>query len=398
MKKMRILIMTLISILLIGTLTFAGIYFFTDILKSNQERFYKYAVQITNKENFSLTEQEKKYLEKIENEKTKATIDLNIKASREEEKIVENLNITYLGLNDPENKFAKQKLNVINDNEEFIELTFIKDSDLYGLMIKDILNKYMTIENKNLKELAKKLGIEDVSNIPDKIEEIKLSEILTDAEEIEKINKIMEKYSDIIKKEIPKTNYSKIKETIMLDSKEVETTGYRLSLTELDLYNLLYTLIEEMKEDKEIYSLLSNFDKVLGEENISYEEYKKQFENLLIEMNNLQVEELEEQELIQINLYQQSNKLVKSEMIIFLKEEKTNIICSIEKLDNKTIYNIDMKAIETDGTYYEELYNIQAIQKINGDINTWDFKIAQKIGTESKEFVNMNIVTKTRKR
>lgn len=56
MKKVRILIITLITILLVGCTTFAVLYFATDIFRSDKDLFLKYASQIDFKEFINLEE------------------------------------------------------------------------------------------------------------------------------------------------------------------------------------------------------------------------------------------------------------------------------------------------------------------------------------------------------
>ncbi len=67
MKKVQILIITLVSILVLGCVTFAVIYFATDIFKSDKESFYKYASQINLKEFIDL-EGYNNYLKRTETE------------------------------------------------------------------------------------------------------------------------------------------------------------------------------------------------------------------------------------------------------------------------------------------------------------------------------------------
>ena len=50
MKKVQILIITLVAILTLGCATFAVLYFATDTFKSDKALFYKYASQIDLKE------------------------------------------------------------------------------------------------------------------------------------------------------------------------------------------------------------------------------------------------------------------------------------------------------------------------------------------------------------
>ena len=62
-------------------------------------------------------------------------------------------------------------------NTDLFELKYAHNNDLYGITSSEVINKYITFENNNLKELATKYGIADVSSIPDKIQMQNLSEL-----------------------------------------------------------------------------------------------------------------------------------------------------------------------------------------------------------------------------
>lgn len=67
MKKIQILIISLVAILVIGITVFTVIYFATDIFKSDKDMFYKYAKQIELKEFINLGEYNN-YLKRLETE------------------------------------------------------------------------------------------------------------------------------------------------------------------------------------------------------------------------------------------------------------------------------------------------------------------------------------------
>lgn len=90
MKKVQILIITLVSILVLGCITFAVLYFATDIFKSDKELFYKYASQMDLKE-FIDSEGYNNYLKRTETEGHENEGKFNIKVSQGEQAVSESI-------------------------------------------------------------------------------------------------------------------------------------------------------------------------------------------------------------------------------------------------------------------------------------------------------------------
>ena len=95
MKKIQILIISLVAILVIGITVFTVIYFATDIFKSDKYIFYKYAKQIELKEFINLGEYNN-YLKRLETEGHGNEGEIAINVSQGEQSIKES--IKYLRL------------------------------------------------------------------------------------------------------------------------------------------------------------------------------------------------------------------------------------------------------------------------------------------------------------
>lgn len=65
MKKIQILIISLVATLVLGITVFAALYFATDTFKSDKDLFYKYAKQIELKEFINL-EEYNNYIKRLE--------------------------------------------------------------------------------------------------------------------------------------------------------------------------------------------------------------------------------------------------------------------------------------------------------------------------------------------
>ena len=81
----------------------------------------------------------------------------------------------------------------------------IKNADIYAVQSDMLNDKYIAVENNNLKELAQKLGM-DEENIPDRIEQVNAYDLLYVSKEDRK--EISNKYKEVINDKINKNNYT----------------------------------------------------------------------------------------------------------------------------------------------------------------------------------------------
>ena len=168
MKKVIILIIILAGI-------FAYLYFLTDAFKTSKQLFMKYAAQMVEQENGFVEKNIETYYQKKEetpyenNGTFYATISGN---STETEDIINTVNdfsIDFSGKTDKANNKAEQNITLHYSDNVTLPMIYRHTGDFYGIQTDDVSEKYVTIENNNLKELAEKLGM-DSSDIPDKIE------------------------------------------------------------------------------------------------------------------------------------------------------------------------------------------------------------------------------------
>jgi hypothetical protein len=96
-------------------------------------------------------------------------------------------------------------LNFGFDNKQVLSVDYLRDNDLFGIKIGEVYDKYISIENKNLKQLAEKYEI-DSTEIPDKIEFIDMHDLYDISEE--EIQHISDLIVGTLKNEIPEECYS----------------------------------------------------------------------------------------------------------------------------------------------------------------------------------------------
>lgn len=370
MKKVRILIISIVVILLLGFAVFGALYFATDIFKSDKELFYKYANQISLKDFVDL-ESYNNYLKRIESmpHSNESSVTINLMNQQE--------TINYSGYSEPQNKKATSKITINRDNENLLTINYLRDNDLYGLQFVDIINQYIVLKNDNLKEFASKLELGNSDIIPNNIESNKLSEKIN----YEELNSVYNKYLNIIIEEIPEESYSKIdKENITVGDASAEASGYQINLSSADLQNIRIKILETAQNDEQVFNLINS----LTGENMSYGDYQANI-NEILQQNSTQVYN-ENDNIIKIAVYKQGNSAVK--LYILIQSEET-IGVSLDKTSNGMI--ITYNSVSSGYGLTEET-NVSITKTINSqDRENWSCILTNKDYSGESQTFNVNI-------
>lgn len=367
MKKMRIMIILIVIVLVLLCLAVGFVYFGTDIFKSDKDNFYKYASQITIKD---LTDEEfySEYSDKLKTNKNQREGSIIIEGISNNTRS-EIVKVNYNNKSDNQNKLEQGEITLISKAEELLKIKALRNTDLYGIIIEGILNKYIVIENNNLKEFVQKLGITDTSNIPDKIDFDNIEMTEEDKKEFKEFSK---KYMSIAIEQIPKERYSKLgKELIQVDGQELNADGYKLCLTTQDIFNSCKKAIEDAKKDEALFNF---FNKHYLSEQYTYEQYQNLLEQLLLSMNGEQLGEEANAELLSISVYKKGSELVKVSIDINEGNARSNI--SLEYNSNKIILNINkmIDSIEGENSGSRLLINIE--KKSDASASNWQGTIS----------------------
>jgi len=328
--KLWLLIIPLVLVILVL------VYIFTDLLKTDEQNFAKY-MYITSKNIEKLkTEELEKYFDKA-----KYTSEGEIILTAEGEKA----KVEFDGKTDIENRLKETNIATDYSGKELV-VNYKQDNDTYAIKIDKLYNKYIAIENRNLKELANLLEI-DSENIPNKInlEKYKFTE--------EELKDIKQRYLKIIKEEINKENYSK--------EKSKEYNIYKLTLTNEQLNNIKIKSLQELKNDNLIIDKYVIYEEINGNK-IEKEDLQKEIESKVEELEKNTSEQ--EKEALVISLYTKLNKCEKIEIKLF--EEKILIELYSNSLKISNQQEDDNWKFEIQKEELEKVlkYNIQAEDKI----------------------------------
>ena len=385
-----------ISVIILIVIIIGIILWRSDVFKSPRQLFEKYAYQNAKLlPEYDYNEMIKQ-LDKIGEEKYETIGNItfsvnsqyanddnyNIKQVKEEiEKLKIDYNVKSIG------KESKNTTDFIikYDNNDLLRLKLLNNQDRYGIRYLDFYDKYLYIENNNLKQVAEKLGL-DSTYIPDKIESMSLYDLLyIDNNELERIIK---EYSSIVNEVINNEKFSSEKDVeINYNNEKIKTNKYTLNLTNKDLLDLYIKILEKLKNDDATLDIIIDKINKIG---FYYSTEKLDKENLKIYMQ----EEIDkytdyeiDEENFEINVYEYKNKTIRTE----LKLENQDIIINLLDTNKDSL-----KAEILFNTQYGNQQKITLNKKVSDNSKNYNIEIMYYDGTtfdfdiESEQIKNTN--------
>ncbi len=392
-KKIPLIIL---AIIIITSIIAIYLYCCTDLFKTPQEQFWSSlskASKITGDKTYSEALNEIRNL-KEKSYTLKGDAKFNISSTEEDEEVQKiadafsKIQISYdMNVVGKENK-EKGILNFDFDNKQVLSVDYLRDNDLFGIKIGEVYDKYISIENKNLKQLAEKYEI-DSTEIPDKIEFIDMHDLYDiSEEEIQHINDLI---VGTLKNEIPEECYS-VNENVETDilGEKAKTKEYKIELSAKQIDDIAIKLLENAKRDEVILNLIVNkYNKVsmntlAGKEKIAKDDLIKEIEESIKEIQ----EEPSKEGVIVSNFY------AKDKAKIDISTSKNNIMnIELQKAGKETVINIGIYFDdETASDTKTEKMRINGKVKINQTSNEKsNANIETQIETEDLKFgMNMN--------
>lgn len=343
-KGLIILLVLILLILLLVTGGLAFVFFGTDLLKPNDELFFKYIgksieeMQIT--ENSQITsvlklQQQQPYTVEgslgmnFESNSTYQTID-NKKAPK----------IEYNAKVDPleEKAYAKAELKA-NDSSIFA-IEYAQGNNIQALKSDEIASAFVGIENKDLALLGQKMGLS--FSVSDEIQTQNIFDafILNETEK----KHIIETYANVLKENIPTTSFKKENGIATVrDGIQYDTTGYRVDLTDAQIKKLEIALLQKLKQDNVTLNLIANKAAIigLGEDFTDPSLLTNQIDNIILNIQN----DTNVGDDISIIVYVANGEVITTELIV-----KNNIKFTIynKKTDNGIVRTILIENFDID--------------------------------------------------
>ncbi len=252
-KVIKISIIVLIILMLAIGGVFAYLYFGTDIFRTDKQMLLKYASESKDFIYNQLKDEDlDAYKTKLKNTpyenngKISISYDTENSNKTAEMKHIENSNISISGKVDKANKINLQNIKLNYPQSKSIDIDILAQDDMYGFRINNILKRYIVIENNNLQEWAKELGLNEelINLIPNKIDSNLIDSIISEDE----VNQLVEKYSKLIINSLNDDMFSK--------ANQESITIYSLKINETQLKNIAKNVLETAKEDEVIWQVI----------------------------------------------------------------------------------------------------------------------------------------------
>jgi len=346
MKKGKSGIIFVLILLIVVLAGGAYAYIKTDLLKTPEQLFKKYFIngfiQVANMNIAPFDD----VSERMEKELTQSNFNITINGDiagegTEGYKIDVNLN------SDLQNKNESMDIAVKQDETLLLDGIIAVTGEKYGIKVPDIYNKYLVLENRDLKKLAENFGVDEetLKTIPDKITQ---TQPFTD-EELELIDILTEKYMAKIYEPFGEEAYFAEKQvTTQVNGQNVVVNKYTFSVGSVALYNSVTKAIQELLVDPDFLTLCK--DRV---DTTVLEEFKTSFNDAI---ENASIDESDNVQIL-ISVYESEQKTVKLDLRV---EEN---LLEIE-LDNK----------ETESTFIFKTTEPKDDYKQVGTINTFIIK------------------------
>lgn len=262
-KKILIIPIILIILLLLGTGIFAFVYLKTDMFKNPKQLFFKYAGKsfdgIVNLDDYDKFFENSKILsEKSFTSNGEISLEINTDNSNIKD-ITDKINkakINYRLSSIPKDKKHYIELQPTYNNKIVTKLQGLVVNDNYGLKCSELYDKYIYVENKNLKSLAKKFGISE-QYFPDKI----YTSNFYDSHYInkEQREKIFNTYYNLLNDKLDSKKFKVSKNTeTSVNGQNFKTTKYSLdNLTNIDLIDIEISYYQALENDDFLLDYLS---------------------------------------------------------------------------------------------------------------------------------------------
>ena len=298
------IIIVLLIILLILALIGGGAYIYlaTDLFKTPEQLFKKYMlsniIEMTQTEIKPFDDIEKR----SESELTEYSLKLGVDAEKLEMEDMQKLDINFALKTDWPNKNEEIDILINKDEEEYFKGNIALTNETFGIKIPDIYDKYVAVENRDFKKMAKtfELSEEYIEILPDKIPS-GLSK-----EEEEKLSALATKYVTKIVEQFEENAYIAEKDiNINVNKTELVADKYTLAMSTKSLYTILTNSITELLDDPEFLELTNN--RIQKEQ---LDEFKNKYKEFLTENS---IEEIEDQT-IKISVYAAGGRTVKTEI------------------------------------------------------------------------------------
>ncbi len=269
----------------------------------------------------------------------KNTVEVSVNA----DEILSKLGTDKIGLNEillrestiKDGKNLNDILYLIVEDKEVASLKLAKTENLYGIVIPGLVDKYIAIEDGNLKELAEKFGADEetIEMLPNSLEEY----VNQNGEVSNKYKDLFDKYLKLLSKDLNQYMKTENDVELKIDGTSYKTKKYSVSINEKNLSEILIDILRMAEKDKELFDMFEEEDLLANLDVETYDEWKEKFGDLAKEGEEAVAnDEMDEDEvLFVISAYTYKNDTLGLE---FAMEEEDLKFSLVGQNDNKESY------------------------------------------------------------
>ncbi len=318
-KKKTLIITGSITVILLVIVMGLVLYLTTDFLRSDQELFFKYFAGNLEVLDQYLQDPNASTMQALKSAPYTVNSDINFDLVSSNPEIANqttpprNFSIAYTKNADPENNKDTSEAKIKYLTKELFKAQYVHDGDLHvvngtnAITSAPVFNVFLGIENNNLKQLAKKMGIEDVSKIPNRLEKVSITDLLTLSEEQKE--GLQELFVKVANTQISKDKYYHNRGVeIEIDTKQVNANCYGVTLNQEEYKNVIIALLNEISQNEAMISLL--LQKIMlidSQTDITAENLKQEIQNQVEQLRTVQFASG-----ITIEVYEANGKIVRT--------------------------------------------------------------------------------------
>ena len=385
-NKVLIIVISIIALIAVVGGVFAYLYLCTDMFRSGQELFAKYLTQNINEINQTINlNQINEIEEKLKESKYEENITISYLEAEAENAAAQ---ITIDTQNDPASQKSYGVISLLMDGlevdelEEPLKLEYMKESNAISLRFTNSIKQFLSVENRDLKQLATNLEISEdiIEQIPDTIdfEQFSLKDIeFTEEEKNAELNK----YTNLLYSNIAKEKYTKTKNVVItVNGKTITTNAYALTLNMQDMKTLVTKLLETLKQDEILLAKFQKIDEKLQQytEESLKESFVQYVEEAIDELNQAETTE----EKITITIYEQNKKTTR----IKLEQNLDSVTLDTTEVEGKKQIDINYTSIDEENAQLSNEIKLikEDDNKLTLQLNTIDGEERQGITISCK--------------
>lgn len=218
----------------------------TDLFKTPDQLFKKYLLSSA----LDLVQTEFRPYNEILNKMSEDTMKMEYVSSDSNGE--NEIKVGYLS--DPTNQKSKMDLSMTVEGNDYLSVSAIITESIFGIQMKDIHEKYLALENRDLKTFAENIGVDEETsqNIPN---QITFSEKFTE-EEKKVLKEILTKYVSKINEAINAENYVAEKQiAVNINNQSLTADKYSLIIEEKEFSTLILNTLVELLSDQEFLTV-----------------------------------------------------------------------------------------------------------------------------------------------